>query len=198
MVNGKLKKLPPSPPRKNIYASLRRSNQEKIEPLPIEETKGFGNCIPEHEKLMLKTQNIKNSIDIEQEENLPQYHTTFIIKTLYEKPKNLPGEDPEFPNVKYYSTDASQEEELSSENEGEEEQDNLNENNANDFEEMNNQEIPGNEPNEQEENEQSEIRRLLEEILNNQELEIKYPELGSVLNDDLAKKFRASILLIPL
>ena len=27
MVNGKLKKLPPSPPRKNIYASLRRSNQ---------------------------------------------------------------------------------------------------------------------------------------------------------------------------
>ena len=194
MVNGKLKKLPPSPPRKNIYASLRRSNQEKIEPLPIEETKGFGNCIPEHEKLMLKTQNIKNSIDIEQEENLPQYHTTFIIKTLYEKPKNLPGEDPEFPNVKYYSTDASQEEELSSENEGEEEQDNLNENNANDFEEMNNQEIPGNEPNEQEENEQSEIRRLLEEILNNQELEIKYPELGSVLNDDLAKKFQDEIM----
>ena len=94
--DGTRKKLPPSPPRKNIYAILRRSNQEKIEPLPIEETKGFGNCIPEHERLMLKTQNIKNSIDIEQEENLPQYHTTFIIKTLYEKPKNLPGEDPEY------------------------------------------------------------------------------------------------------
>ena len=88
-----------------------------MEPLPNEETKGFGNCIPEHERLMLKTQNIKNSIDIEQEENLPQYHTTFIIKTLYEKPKNLPGEDPEHPYVRFLSTNPSNEEESSEEEE---------------------------------------------------------------------------------
>ena len=36
--DGKKIKKPPSPPRKNIYATLRRSNQEKMEPLPNEET----------------------------------------------------------------------------------------------------------------------------------------------------------------
>ena len=193
--DGTKKKLPPSPPKKNIYATLRRSNQEIIEPLPIEETKGFGNCIPEHERLMLKTQNIKNSIDIEQEENLPQYHTTFIIKTLYEKPKNLPGEDPENPNVRFISTNETKEDESSSEDIGEEEQDIMNDNLGNDFEGIEQQDNPMNENIDQEEqSDHNDIRRILEEILNGQDFEIKYPELGSILNDDLAKKFQDQII----
>ena len=199
--DGKKIKVPPSPPRKNILSILRRSNQEKLEPLPEEETRGFGNCIPEHEKLMLKTQNIKNSIDIEQEENLPSYHTTFIIKTLYEKPKNLPGEDPENPNVKFLSTNETGEDELSSEEEEEEniEQDtnniDMNNNMGNDLGEFNPQDNPVNdiiEPDEQ--GEQNDIRRILEEILNGPEFEIKYPELGCVLNDEIAKKFQDQII----
>ena len=199
--DGKKIKVPPSPPRKNILSILRRSNQEKLEPLPEEETRGFGNCIPEHEKLMLKTQNIKNSIDIEQEENLPSYHTTFIIKTLYEKPKNLPGEDPENPNVKFLSTNETGEDELSSDEEEEEniEQDtnniDMNNNMGNDLGEFNPQDNPVNdiiEPDEQ--GEQNDIRRILEEILNGPEFEIKYPELGCVLNDEIAKKFQDQII----
>ena len=191
--DGTKKKLPPSPPRKNIYATLRRSNQEITEPLPIEETKGFGNCIAEHERLMLKTQNIKNSIDIEQEENLPQYHTTFIIKTLYEKPKNLPGEDPENPKVKYITTNATEENESSSEEEGGEEE--MNEDLGNDFGDINPQANTENEMLDQDEpSEHNDIKRILEEILNSQEFEIKYPELGTVLNDELAKKFQDQII----
>ena len=168
--DGKKKKLPPSPPRKNIYAILRRSNQEKVEPLPIEETKGFGNCIPEHERLMLKTQNIKNSIDIEQEENLPQYHTTFIIKTLYEKPKNLPGEDPQNPFPKIISTNEdTNEEEYSSEDEDDmqeilEENNNENNNNINNVKKTQSN-INNNIP-EEEGEEHNDIKKLLEEILN--------------------------------
>ena len=194
--DGKTIRKPPSPPRKNIYATLRRSNQEKLEPLPNEETKGFGNCIQEHERLMLKTQNIKNSIDIEQEENLPQYHTTFIIKTLYEKPKNLPGEDPENPNVKFLSTNESDEEDASSEEEEEIDQDmnNVDNNIGNDIGDFNPQENQMNDILEQEDQGDNEIKRILEEILNNPNFEIKYPELGCVLNDDLAKKFQDQIM----
>ena len=193
--DGKTIRKPPSPPRKNIYAILRRSNQEKLEPLPNEETKGFGNCIQEHERLMLKTQNIKNSIDIEQEENLPQYHTTFIIKTLYEKPKNLPGEDPENPNVKFLSTNESDEQEASSEEEEEIDQDmnNIDNNLGNDID-FNPQENKINDMFEQEDQGDNDIKRILEEILNNPDFEMKYPELGSVLNDELAKKFQDQIM----
>ena len=111
-LKGKKKSKP-----RNLLSCLRRTKPENSEPLPLEETRGFGNCIPEHEELLLKTQNIKNSIDIEQEENLPQYHSTFIIKTLYEKPKNLPGEDPENPDVKILSTSFSSNESESKEEE---------------------------------------------------------------------------------
>ena len=104
--NAKFKDKKKGQPR-NILSCLRRTKPENSDPLPLEETRGFGNCIPEHEVLLLKTQNIKNSIDIEQEENLPQYHSTFIIKTLYEKPKNLPGEDPENPDIKVLSESIS-------------------------------------------------------------------------------------------
>ena len=191
--DGKKIKKPPSPPRKNIYATLRRSNQEKMEPLPNEETKGFGNCIPEHERLMLKTQNIKNSIDIEQEENLPQYHTTFIIKTLYEKPKNLPGEDPEHPYVRFLSTNPSNEEE-SSEEEEDIDQEDLEDNNTRNNTGENQQDNPINNPTPEEQGEMNEIRRILEEILNGPDNEIKYPELGSILNDDIAKTYQDKII----
>ena len=179
-----------------LAAILRRSNQEKIEPLPIEETKGFGNCIPEHERLMLKTQNIKNSIDIEQEENLPQYHTTFIIKTLYEKPKNLPGEDPEYPNVKIISTNNDTNEEEYSSEEEEDGQEIITENNENNLDEKKQtQENINNENREPEElDDQNDIKKLLDEIMNGDEFEIKYPELGSVLNDELAQKYQEQII----
>ena len=196
--DGKKIKKPPSPPQKNIYATLRRSNQEKMEPLPNEETKGFGNCIPEHERLMLKTQNIKNSIDIEQEENLPQYHTTFIIKTLYEKPKNLPGEDPEHPYVRIISTNGTEEDEYSEEEDDlEQDINNLeidNNNNTRHNTIENQQENPINEMTPEEQIEQNEIRRILDEILNGPDYEIKYPELGSVLNDDIAKAYQDKII----
>ena len=118
---------------RNLNSCLRREKPENSDPLPLEETRGFGNCIPEHEVLLLKTQNIKNSIDIEQEENLPQYHSTFIIKTLYEKPKNLPGEDPEYPDPIPLSTSYDSE---NSDNENEEQNtNNFNSNTNNNMEE---------------------------------------------------------------
>ena len=63
-------------------------------------TRGFGNCITEHENLLLKTQNLRDSIEASQEQNLKYYHSMFRIKDLYDVPKNLPGEDSTFPNVK--------------------------------------------------------------------------------------------------
>ena len=42
-------------PNRNIYSSLRRTKPENSEPLLLDETRGFGNCIPEHEVLLLKT-----------------------------------------------------------------------------------------------------------------------------------------------
>ena len=196
--NGKTKKIYPSPPRKNIYEILRRGNQEIQEPLPIEETRGFGNCIPEHEKLMLKTQNIKNSIDIEQEENLPQYHTTFIIKTLYEKPKNLPGEDPEFPYPRIVQTHNTEADESFSEEEVETDMHNFNDGELGEF-------IPQENPGEgdnidinniDQENldEENDVKLMLDEIINYKDMNIQYPELGSVLNDEMATKIQDLII----
>ena len=154
----------------NINTLLRRTKPENSEPLPLEETKGFGNCIPEHEMLLLKTQSIKNSIDIEQEENLPQYHSTFIIKTLYEKPKNLPGEDPENPDVKILSTNDSV---IEDEEENEE---NSNTNNN----EINAQNLK--------------IKELINEILETKEFKIITPELGCIVDDEMATKVQNDIL----
>ena len=199
--DGKTKKIYPSPPRKNIYEILRRGNQQIQEPLPIEETRGFGNCIPEHEKLMLKTQNIKNSIDIEQEENLPQYHTTFIIKTLYEKPKNLPGEDPENPLPIIVQTHNSVEEEsFSEEEEGETDMNNINfnDNEFNGFinqeNQIDNENLEINNIEQNDMGEENEIKQMLEDIINNKDAELEYPELGCVLNDEMATKFQECIM----
>lgn len=59
-----------------------------------EEIRSFGNCIPEHERLILNMQKMRNTVDLEQERDLNNYQSSFVIKTLYEKPKNLPGENP--------------------------------------------------------------------------------------------------------
>jgi len=86
---------------------LRRQKDSKANPLPPLKTRGFGNCITEHENLLLKTQNIKDCIEANQERNLKYYHSMFRIKDLYEVPKNLPGEDSTFPDVKIIHSESS-------------------------------------------------------------------------------------------
>lgn len=60
----------------------------------LEKYQTFGSCIPQHEDLLLRSQPIKNTFDEEEEKALKDYHSNYVIKTLYEKPKNLPGIDP--------------------------------------------------------------------------------------------------------
>ena len=72
---------------------LRRKKDENSVPLPPVKTRGFGNCVTEHENLLLKTQNLRDCIEENQEQNLKNFHSMFRIKDLYEIPKNLPGED---------------------------------------------------------------------------------------------------------
>ena len=90
---------------KSLYKTKTKPNQ--YEEIPMQNIQPFGNCIPEHEILLLNTQNMKNIIDIEQEKNLQNYQSSFVIKSLYEKPKNLPGENPNSPVVKILSTSTS-------------------------------------------------------------------------------------------
>ena len=182
-------------PNRNIYSSLRRTKPENSEPLPLDETRGFGNCIPEHEVLLLKTQNIKNSIDIEQEENLPQYHSTFIIKTLYEKPKNLPGEDPESPEVRVLSTSMSSEDE--------EELNNLNNENYIMNESFQNNQNPNNTSSVINQNETrrkqkdidyNAVNEFVLKIFDEEEKTFKSPEIGSVVDEDAAENIQKAIL----
>ena len=79
---------------------LRRQKDSRNDPLPPIRTRGFGNCVTEHENLLLKTQNLRDCIEAEQEQNLKNFHSMFRIKDLYDVPKNLPGDDSTFPNVK--------------------------------------------------------------------------------------------------
>ena len=93
---------------KSLYKSkMKTAQNNQYEEIPMQNIQPFGNCIPEHENLLLNTQNMKNTIDIEQEKNLQYYQSSFVIKSLYEKPKNLPGENPESPDVKILSTSTS-------------------------------------------------------------------------------------------
>ena len=178
---------------RSIYSTLRRTRPENSDPLPLEETRGFGNCIPEHEVLLLKTQNIKNSIDIEQEENLPQYHSTFIIKTLYEKPKNLPGEDPECPEPKILSTSMSSEdnEEFSSNNENTINESFQNPPNPNTTSSINNQNDNRRKPKDIDFNA---IHQFVLKIFDEEEKTFKAPEIGSVVNEDTAELIQKAIL----
>ena len=84
----------------NFNYLLRRKKDKNSNPLPPIKTRGFGNCITEHENLLLKTQNLRDCIESNQEKNLKYYHSMYRIKDLYDVPKNLPGEDSTFPNVK--------------------------------------------------------------------------------------------------
>ena len=185
--------------QRNILSCLRRTKPENSEPLPLEETRGFGNCIPEHEVLLLKTQNIKNSIDIEQEENLPQYHSTFIIKTLYEKPKNLPGEDPENPDVKILSESMSSIDSTDLEN---------NEQNINNTNNIGNESIQNsqtintlrnNKPLNKDKKNQNQakemkIREFVYDIINSKDFKIITPELGCIIDDEMATKIQNDII----
>ena len=58
------------------------------------EVKAFESCLPQHENLLLSLQNLRNTVDLDREKELHNYQTNFVIKTLYEKPKNLPGDNP--------------------------------------------------------------------------------------------------------
>ena len=187
--------------RRNILSCLRRTKPDNSEPLPLEETRGFGNCIAEHEVLLLKTQNIKNSIDIEQEENLPQYHSTFIIKSLYEKPKNLPGEDPENPDIKILSTSFSSND---SADLGEEDQ-NLANNTNNTFENesmqnsqtintlRNNKQLNKDKIN-QNNQKVNNIHKFVFDIINSKDSKIITPELGCIIDDEMAAKIQEDII----
>ena len=84
----------------NFNYLLRRQKDPNNNPLPPIKTRGFGNCITEHENLLLKTQNLRDCIESGREENLKNFHSMFRIKDLYDVPKNLPGEDSSFPSVK--------------------------------------------------------------------------------------------------
>ena len=87
---------------KSRLASIKAQNQA-----PKDKIQSFGNSIPEHENLLLNTQNLKNAIDTEQEKNLQNYQSTFVIKSLYERPKKLPGENPSLPEVQIISNNTS-------------------------------------------------------------------------------------------
>ena len=182
-LKGKKKKEP-----NNLNSCLRRTKPENSEPLPLEETRGFGNCIPEHEILLLKTQNIKNSIDIEQEENLPQYHSTFIIKTLYEKPKNLPGEDPENPDINILSTSYFSED-------SEENEDNINNNTNNTLgvEAVQNNQMKNNKLSNKQQQNKSLIDDLLKDVINPSDFKIITPEIGCITNDEMAANIQTYI-----
>ncbi len=69
---------------KSRLANIKAQNQA-----PKDKIQRFGNSIPEHENLLLNTQNLKKAIDTEQEKNLQNYQSTFVIKSLYERPKNI-------------------------------------------------------------------------------------------------------------
>ncbi len=93
---------------KSLYKTkMKAAQNNQYDEIPMQNIQPFGNCIPQHENLLLNTQNLKNTIDIDQEKNLQNYQSSFVIKSLYEKPKNLPGENPNSPVVKILSTSTS-------------------------------------------------------------------------------------------
>ena len=97
--NEKYSKKSKKNKKENLNYLLRRNHQEKNEPLSPEKTKGFGNCIPEHEKLLLTKGTLNNFIEEKGDENLKNFNSMVRIKDLYDIPKNLPGEDNNIPNV---------------------------------------------------------------------------------------------------
>ena len=92
--------------KENLNYLLRRNYNEKNEPLPPKKTKGFGNCIPEHEKLLLSKGTSGNYVEEKGDENLKNFNSMVRIKDLYDIPKNLPGEDNEIPNVQIIQSES--------------------------------------------------------------------------------------------
>ena len=86
---------------------MKATQNNQYDEIPMQNIQPFGNGIPQHENLLLNTQKLKNTIDIGQEKNVQNYQSSFVIKSLYEKSKNLPGENPNEPKVKILSTSTS-------------------------------------------------------------------------------------------
>ena len=91
----------------NLNYLLRRNISQNNEPLSPEKTKGFGDCIPEHEKLLLNNEINGNYIEERQDANLKNFNSLVRIKDLYDVPKNLPGEDENMPDVQIIPSENS-------------------------------------------------------------------------------------------
>ena len=90
----------------NLNYLLRRNYSEINEPLSPENTKGFGNCISEHEKLLINNEFLGVYIEENQDDNLKYFNSIIRIKDLYNIPKNLPGEDNENLNVQIIQSES--------------------------------------------------------------------------------------------
>ena len=90
----------------NLNYLLRRNYSEINEPLSPENTKGFGNCISEHEKLLINNESLGVYIEENQDDNLKYFNSIIRIKDLYNIPKNLPGEDNENLNVQIIQSES--------------------------------------------------------------------------------------------
>ena len=183
----------------NFNYLLRRKKDSKFNPLPPIKTRGFGNCVTEHENLLLKTQNLRDCIESNQEKNLRNFHSMFRIKDLYEIPKNLPGEDSTFPSVKliksensstssYISHRYNNNESKISFSPKEEKQTNTNNNNSKNSSlnsineenpQKNNNKIKEDNMNDKEIETKTLIRNMLLDILNEEENKVKSSEIGS-------------------
>ena len=93
------KKIKKKNQNENLNYLLRRNYNNTNEPLSPEKTKGFGNCIQEHERLLLSNGVSGNYIEERQDDNLKNFNSMVRIKDLYDIPKNLPGEDNDIPDV---------------------------------------------------------------------------------------------------
>ena len=100
-------KKPKKNKKVNLNYLLRRNINENNEPLSPEKTKGFGDCIPEHEKLLLNNEINGNYIEEKQDANLKNFNSMVRIKDLYDVPKNLPGEDKNMPEVQIIPSENS-------------------------------------------------------------------------------------------
>ena len=200
----------------NFNYLLRRYKDEKNNPLPPLKTRGFGNCITEHENLLLKTQNIRDCIELNQEKNLKNFHSMFRIKDLYDIPKDLPGEDSTFTSVKIINSEKSNSSSISYNNNNksrsslftqEEEKKyiptaenvNISNNSINSFlkdtkNQTNKKKIKKMNYNDKELEINSKVHDMLLEILNEEDNKVNSPELGSNTKPEIAELVEKDIL----
>ena len=206
----------------NFNYLLRRQKDLKNDPLPPIKTRGFGNCVTEHENLLLRTQNVKDCIEVQQEKNLKNFHSMFRIKDLYDVPKNLPGEDSTFPDIKIIpSSNTSTNSYKSTKNKNNNSKNNqsklsfliqdekqpnptlpndINNNSTNTINsilrgtENNKKKIKKINMNDEEEKNNSKIHNMLLDILNEEVDKVKTPELGSNSGPEKAELVEKDII----